>query len=165
MVAASNNAGADEHIRVAALRELMDGPTVVAMLERENELRLSTRVQELYAAAERRSDTDWMEVTLELQKQVATEFGYGPDHDRHDDVLVVLRRAAAIYPELPETAAIPLYVKHNRAGEGRVVAGEAIVDVPLLPLADGEIGCRTSLTALLAGAGERPLVVIAGSYS
>jgi hypothetical protein len=45
-----------------------------AMLRREHELRRSPITQQKYAEAEEKEDTDWMDVTTELQKQVRRAF-------------------------------------------------------------------------------------------
>lgn len=41
------------------------------MLAREQELRMSQETQAKYREAEERSDTDWIEVTVQLQRQVS----------------------------------------------------------------------------------------------
>lgn len=40
------------------------------MLAMEQELRMSKETQDKYREAEERSDTDWIEVTVQLQRQV-----------------------------------------------------------------------------------------------
>jgi hypothetical protein len=45
-----------------------------AMLRREHELRRSPITQQKYAEAEEKEDTDWMNVTIELQQQVRRAF-------------------------------------------------------------------------------------------
>ncbi len=51
-----------------------------AFLQREDELRLSSEVQQQYAAAELREDIDWMEVTDGLQRRVLREAGVAEEH-------------------------------------------------------------------------------------
>ncbi|KAI7840526.1 hypothetical protein COHA_005825 [Chlorella ohadii] len=77
-----------------------------AMLRREDELRLSAEVQEAYAAAELREDTDWMEVTEGLQRRVLREFGVPPHQE--ETALRHFRAAPHLHPELK-----PLAIYHR----------------------------------------------------
>lgn len=55
---------------VRAVGGNIDKETLKAMLRREHMLRRSPDTQRQYAEAEEKEDTDWMDVTIELQKQV-----------------------------------------------------------------------------------------------
>jgi len=125
------------------------------MLIRENELRTCEETQEIYALAERRCDTDWMEVTEELQRRVLREFGV-------EDVevgLKALRCAWQLYPDDPELREIPLYVKYNRARKGTLCVGD---DAPNTDVVSLDLS-KEKLFKFMVD--DVPLVIIAGSYS
>lgn len=127
---------------------------MAAMLRREEELRLSTEVQEHYAAVEvDSSEQDWMDVTVELQRRVVREFG-ASEHEE-GAALAALREGALQC----ETGFTPLYVKYQRARRGDLAVGDAAVNCELLQL-DGRG------TTLLSEVSEgQPTCVLAGSYS
>ncbi|PRW59105.1 iodothyronine deiodinase [Chlorella sorokiniana] len=89
-----------------------------AMLRREDELRLSAEVQEAYAAAELREDTDWMEVTEGLQRRVLREFGVPPHQE--ETALRHFRAAPHMHPELKPLA---IYHRHQRSRQGPGLVG------------------------------------------
>eukprot|EP00243_Klebsormidium_subtile_P011624 TRINITY_DN6681_c0_g3_i1.p1 TRINITY_DN6681_c0_g3~~TRINITY_DN6681_c0_g3_i1.p1 ORF type:complete len:222 (-),score=28.48 TRINITY_DN6681_c0_g3_i1:32-697(-) len=135
---------------------LIDKETLKAMLRREHELRRSPATQEKYAKAEEREDTDWMDVTIELQKEVVREFGM---EENMDSALLQLRTAARTYPNDPDFREIPLYVKYQRSRAGHLKPGDAVPDVMLMKL-DGALQRLKDLAA-----GTRPLVLLAGSMT
>jgi hypothetical protein len=161
-VAAGTAAAAAEGAAVPAYSEAF----LRGLLHRENAARLSPATQALYAAAEARQDTDWMEVTDALQRRLLREAGVPPLSEAA--ALRALRAATHTYPAL---ASIPLYVRHQRARAGELAPGPAAPDVPLLTLA----GERTSLLAAAqqlrappagsAARGPLPLLLCAGSVS
>jgi hypothetical protein len=96
------------------------------MLAYEQTLRLSDAMQKRYREAEEKADTDWMEVTIGLQKQVLWDFGYDPNDPK---ILYQLRMAAVRHPDLA------LQVRYNRARKGKLRVGDAAPDVPLVQVA------------------------------
>eukprot|EP01113_Clastostelium_recurvatum_P047707 TRINITY_DN8556_c0_g1_i3.p1 TRINITY_DN8556_c0_g1~~TRINITY_DN8556_c0_g1_i3.p1 ORF type:complete len:162 (-),score=31.03 TRINITY_DN8556_c0_g1_i3:659-1144(-) len=158
------------------------------MLVRENELRLSPAIQARYEAAEREPELSWMNITEDLQKQVLREFnvirsGTGDDEEAETEVewgLYNLRGASFLYPDEPDFKTIPLYVKYNRCRQGDLHVGMRVPHIPLVKItpsaATTMITTNTSLhdemmtmtmvgAGMEFGAGVRPLVVIAGSYT
>ena len=124
---------------------------VIAMLKRENELRLSKDVQLRFEEAEKSgSNTDWIEVASEVQKEVLREF------DVPEGALHAYRCAANKFPD------IALYVKYNRARQGDLQVGSKAPDVSLISLEDDG---STRIQSLLELGKDRPLVLIAGSLS
>lgn len=126
-----------------------------AMLRREEELRLSEEVQAEYAAVEvDGSDSDWMDVTDELQRAVAREFG------------ATARTEAAALHAMRQAAAnairgfTPLYVRFQRAREGDLTIGERLRDCPLL-----DLHMQPTTLHKAVAAGKRVSCVLAGSYS
>jgi len=123
------------------------------MLQREAELRLCKETQQLYEKAERSADTDWMEVTDQLQRRVIREFEY---HEDEEQALFELRTAAVLHPEEPE------FKNHTTLCEvqqGKERCGDRAPDVELIQM-DG-----LSKIKLSQFASNRPLVLFAGSYS
>ena len=119
------------------------------MLQREEELRWSEAVQQRFTAAEASGTSEWMDVAREVQQQVLKEFHYSPTLVS----LHALRLAAQQHPE------IPMYIRENRARAGALVVGDDAPNVPVVALN----GTTTRL--LDYSTGDRPLIVIAGSYS
>jgi hypothetical protein len=128
------------------------------MLARENEMRLSPDTQVLYAQAELSADTDWMEVTEQLQERLVREFGYESPGDIRK-ALNALRGARGDYPDDLEIVQLANYMKFNRARRGDL---ECEMDAPNVPL----VAMNSNLVHLhdFVQPG-RPLVVVAGSYS
>lgn len=125
------------------------------MLIRENELRLSPDTQKEYSDAELRNDISWMQVTERLQERVVKEFGISDiEHG-----LTNLRIAHVLYPDEPDFKEIPLYVKYNRCRQGDLICGQDIPKIGLKLLT----GQLTQLSNFYIQ--DRPLVIIAGSYS
>jgi hypothetical protein len=95
-------------------------------------------------------------MTTELQLQVVGEFGFPPSY------VQLLRAAKELYSreELPMQQ-LPHYVRFNRSARGHLVEGSAVPDVPL--------HCYnspfSSLLEIAAAGGNRPLVVVAGSFT
>ena len=80
-----------------------DEAVVIAMLKRENELRLSQSVQKRFEEAERSgSKTDWIEVAEQIQLEVLREFNVSP-------------KALHAYRCAANDHGISLYVKHLKA--------------------------------------------------
>lgn len=125
------------------------------MLSREAALRVDGATQREYGRVEAASgDATWMEVTADLQRAVAREFGYGADLQLAVDAL----RAAA--PRHPDIA---FWVRHNRSSRGALRARAAAPDVPLARIFDAT-ETATTLHALVP-ADRRPLALVALSYS
>ena len=139
------------------------------MLKRENELRLSADTQAEYTRA-RRVDPDGLPlvvaVTERLQQRVAREFGFAsedPDSEQSTARGVeLLRSAQALFPGDDEIRAIPLYVRYNRMRRGELSVGDACPDARLLRITDGS---DTRLTAFQGADSDRPLVLLAASWS
>ena len=140
-------------------------PQLKVALRAEEVARLSASTQAAYAAAEAREDTDWLDVTEELQQRVLRdEAGVPPAHMAA--ALFALRGAAQLFPRDAELRRIPLYVRHNRAEQGTLRAGDALPEVPLFPLrpaAAANDDAATSLRAVCAG--MQPTLLVAGSFT
>jgi hypothetical protein len=117
------------------------------MLQREEELRLSVAVQQRFTVAEASGHSEWMDVAREVQEQVLSEFGYS------HMLLHALRVVAQSHPT------IPMYIRENRARAGELSVGDDAPNVQVVAL-DG-----SAKHVLDHSNKDRPLVVIAGSYS
>lgn len=162
------------------------------MLRREAELRVSSEVQDKYRkveAAVGNDETTWMEVTVELQKQVCREFGFGGGCDGRGgrggnggfgeaaenvslgEALSQLRAAAARHQDVCPWQRL---VQH-KAVRGTLTRGDPIpnvvvydLEVSVLPSNNGGAnGGASGALALrnLTPSDGRPLGVIALSYS
>jgi len=124
------------------------------MLIKENELRKSPETQALYKKAEMTDETDWMEVTDMLQRQILRD--YGLDEVDLEKGLFSLRTATKRFPELSD---IPLYVKYNRARQGDLTVGDPAPNVPLVTLDEEKCDLHDYCSS------SRPLLLMAGSYT
>ena len=105
-----------------------------ALLRDEEAARLSEVTQAAYAVAEAAgSESDWLEVTSELQESVLEAAGVAPE--QMGPALWLLRSAAQLWPEDVELQKISCWVRHNRAAAGTLCVGDAPPDLPLHPMA------------------------------
>jgi len=134
--------------------------TIKAMLKRENEIRLSEHTQALYANAETQANTDWMDITEELQRTVVKEFGFDKDENAINNAVHTLRCAQVLFAYDPEITQLALYIKYNRARSGDLEPGSIAPNLTLM-------NPHTSqFVQLLDFAKEfRPLVLISGSVT
>ena len=127
-------------------------------MQAEEEARLSEATQRAYAAAEARLDTSWLEVTDALQRRVLTRVGVPPE--RMTAALFALRAATQLFPDDLELRSIPLQVRHNRAAQGCLREGNALVDVPLHSLQHG-----APSTSVSQACTDLPTLLVAGSFT
>lgn len=137
------------------------------MLMKENRLRLSPEVQEIYADRHRNPfKGDWIAYTYKLQENLVKEFGYGESQEMIEWALVQLRTACVVYPDL---AHIPLYVKYNRARRGELLVGDLAPNIVLktpYPYPD-DINDDVNLLGVagMAAVNNKPLLICATSWS
>lgn len=127
--------------------KMPDRETVIKILLRDNELRLSRDIQDAYWVSEYPSL-----VTLKVQSQAVKENGY-------EDPWIV-PSAISYYKDDAEVMNIPHYVKYNRSKPGRIQVGDFVPDLPLTTMD----GCKTSLLQEFAPS-PLPMVLVAGSYT
>lgn len=126
-----------------------------ALLRKEHALRISKETQQLYTEAERSFDTDWMEVTDGLQRQILREAGVS--ELQMETALSHFRAAPYHYPALKQ---IPIYRRYQRSRQGPLNEGDSIpANLNLVDLTNRQV----DFTALASG--SRPVVVLAGSWS
>jgi len=122
--------------------------TLIKILSRDNELRLSSDIQEEYWVSDFPS-----KITLKVQTQAVNEYKY-------EDPWII-PSALAYYKDDPEIMGIPHYVKYNRSQPGKIKVGDQVPDLPLTHLK----GCGTSMHQELAPHSSLPVVLVAGSYT
>ena len=147
------------------------------MLQRENDLRLSSKTQHAFksaAAAARRNQNSeytggsaWLEVVEDLQRQVATEFGLSEKVG-----LDALRNAESILRNNPQdlidVKKISLYRKYNRCRDGNLSVGDFSPNAPLVRVCvddDRQDYTNASVHGLLSLSPKMPLVLLVGSYT
>ena len=132
---------------------------VMAMLRRENELRLSEDVQASYGASG--CLATFVSITERVQRQVVGEFGFEGE-EAVSAALDGIRGCEALWPErATEFRELSHYRKFNRALD-------RVPDVPLGSLAATGEETDTSLAAELTRSADeppRPTLIVAGSYS
>ncbi|KXS20255.1 hypothetical protein M427DRAFT_131621 [Gonapodya prolifera JEL478] len=140
----------------ASIQRMPTKRELFRLLEEEERKRFSPRIQALYLEAE--SDPgkgrDWLTVTEQMQADLVREFGFGVG------AVQLLRRAAIMYKDDPAFQNVSVYVRENRARAGNLRTGDLAPDVPLLTLELVETS-----TGTVFGTGQRPVVVVAGSYT
>lgn len=128
--------------------QMPDRDTLIKILMRDNELRLSKDLQDEYWVAEFPS-----KVTLKAQLQAVEEYGYSDPW--------IIPSAISYYKDDLELMNIPHYVKYNRSQPGKIQMGESVPDLPLTSMQ----GCGTSLLGELSPHSSLPVVLVAGSYT
>ena len=121
----------DDCARVAAAsagdqRLRRDRSVVVAMLTREDELRLSSRVQRILGDF----PLDGEMIYAALQMQAAAEVGF----DDPAFGMQVIRAAAALFPGDTAMLTIPLYRRFNKSERGSLKVGDSFPDVHVVAL-------------------------------
>jgi hypothetical protein len=129
-----------------------------AALRAEEAERLSPATQAAYHEAEASGHSSWLEVTDALQRRVLQ--GHRVPRERMAAALFVLRAAAQLFPHDNDVQSIPLYVRHNRAEQGSLRAGDPLPVVRLHPL---HTGATTTLPVECAG--RQPVLLVAGSFT
>uniref|UniRef100_A0A6B2LE57 F-box domain-containing protein n=1 Tax=Arcella intermedia TaxID=1963864 RepID=A0A6B2LE57_9EUKA len=132
--------------------------TMIKMLKREDELRLSEEFQKKFA----QPDLNTIHVASEIQEQVVKEFGF-------EDVKVgveLMRTAPSLYPESQQVRRIPHYQKFNRAKDGALKEGSRIPNSKVALINGINISLHQYLDNLIAPQPKPiPVVLISGSYS
>jgi len=146
------------------------------MLIRENETRLSSEMQMKYREAEDSSTTDWMSITIAMQRKLVQDQLHlaADDEQKISEALYALRTAHLAYPEEAEFRTIPLYIKYNITRFGVLAAGDAAPNPEMLPVVTTpsptdpsrwQVRAMASKKLLDVAPFDRPHVLIAGSYT
>jgi len=147
--------------------------TLVKMLKRENEMRLSKEMLEAlemethaYEEQEKRcqkkntSDNQahipWS--IAQCQEKLVKEFGYKTSAEI-SYALQTLRSARALYPNDTEIQNAAFYLKYNRAHRGELKVGDAYKDVPLMTCGQEEKNLSEIINS------EKATVIISGSVT
>lgn len=136
--------------------------TVLAMYRQEQELRLSDFVQNLYDKY-RTTGVPWPTpehtITVEdvIQMKILVDAGYTATQEN----LTAYRSLRGLWQHDEEIAEAILYIKNDITHPAEITEGQDFVDASLQTLS----GSITSLGALVAEAGERPLVIVSGSLT
>lgn len=133
-------------------------PLVLAMLRRDDELRLSAEVQALYRKKPE-SGRHKTRVTVNLQRSLVAEFGFATAPEVGVDLL---RSATCLFGGDAEVMAAAHYLRHNIVRDCPFSAGDALPAVPL-HLHDSE--GSTDLHSLLRNDAGLPTVLLAGSHT
>ena len=133
---------------------------ILAILIRENELRLSPDTQRRFQEVSKQPD-GWLGVVEQLQLHVAKEF-HLPDHV----ALQVMRDAESLLPmDVDLIQQISLYRKYNRCIDGNLQVGQLPPDATIIDIHQNNHK-EISLHSLLPSKNDTlPLVIFAGSYT
>lgn len=135
---------------------------VLAMYRQEQELRLSDFVQDLYDKY-RTTGVPWpttdntIAVEDVVQMKVLVDAGYAATQQN----LTAYRSLRGLWQHDKEIAEAILYIKNDITHPAEITEGQDFINVPLQTMTKGV----TSLGALVAEAGERPLVIVSGSLT
>ena len=80
----------------------------------------------------------WLDVSIDIQKRVAKKFGFNDDISC-DIACNMLRRARYIYPNNDIFKKVPVYVRENKANEGKFKVDDKIIDIKLFDICNQEI--------------------------
>jgi len=138
---------------------------LLAMLRREQEMRVSPITQDKYRQAELDEDTDWMEVTLQLQRDLIREFGYSPEEEEYG--LQLLRSAQTLFPDDEEVKNSVLYLKYNKARQGPLREGEPAPDIPVRTMSGEYVSLFQNqfISAPFDDGRKKPIAIVAGSWT
>ena len=133
------------------------------MLHCENDLRRAPETQFAMERAEASADTEWMDIVEGLQIEIVKKF---QNMQSPAITLEELRSAAMRYPDIAH------WVKFNRARYGKLKAGDAAPNVPLLCAKTYEETTLLTNNLLYSNVRDankrqkkKPVVIIAGSLS
>lgn len=123
----------------------------------EEQIKFSPQTQILFSEVKDEIN-GWLRITNEIQQQVATQFGY---KDLLSNLLAVnqIQRAQYLYPNDPEFIKYSVYIRHNRAQQGKYQIGDKIPNIKLVDMDLKTIEIDNILTK------EKPTLMIASSYS
>jgi len=128
-------------------------PLLIDMLKREDELRLHSKVQEVYSDIGD-DETELSLFTEELQKHVSHEFMVDPTIG-----IELIRCAVSLFPGDEEIKSIPHYVRHNRCFEGNLKNGDVPPNCRVAQL-DGTTCNLLDLVDI-----QRPVVLLGASHT
>jgi hypothetical protein len=129
-----------------------------SMLIAENDIRLSSDMQARYREAEDSTTTDWMAVTIQMQRTlVCQQLGIDvQDEEKIGEALYALRTAHLQYPDDEEFRTIPLYIKYNITRFGSLLKGHDAPNVNMIPIrtspdlaSDGSVNTSLSVSIVL----------------
>jgi len=139
-------------------KELIDSKPpldkMVAMLKREEELRLSDAVQAKFS----NPDNDAIHVAAHVQEQVIEEFGY-----KDKKAVDYIRCAPGLYPKNELITRIPHYQKFNRARQGDLTPGKPAPQAKLAYLNGTNVMLHDYMATHFSNG--KPTVIISGSYT
>ena len=138
------------------------------MLQREEEIRFSPEYIDKCTEVAYELN-GWLRISAEVQKQVATEFGYISEIE-NDIAINQMRRAQYIYPDEPLFKTIPVYVRNNLATKGKFSTNDIVPDIILHKLNDitdhdSESGITDHISLYQTFDKNRPNVLIASSHT
>lgn len=131
----------------------MNRSTLLEMLRRENQLRLSKEYQEMYDDVDLRI-SEIIEDTI--QRQVLKEFNFEDTPEN----LHRYRATNGLFLNDPEIRNTVVYMKYDRANAGPLQVGDVCPDVVAIDLETGE---RKSVLSFAKE--DRPLVILGGCYT
>lgn len=111
-------AARQEPLSLTGMKKEEIRPLLIDMLKREDELRLHSKVQEVYSDIGD-DETELSIFTEVLQKHVCHEFMVDPSIG-----IELIRCAVSLFPKDEEIKNIPHYVRHNRCFEGNLKNGD-----------------------------------------
>eukprot|EP01088_Endostelium_zonatum_P021562 TRINITY_DN85_c0_g3_i1.p1 TRINITY_DN85_c0_g3~~TRINITY_DN85_c0_g3_i1.p1 ORF type:complete len:210 (-),score=48.03 TRINITY_DN85_c0_g3_i1:655-1284(-) len=144
-----------------------DGPALpkdvlVNMLRRENEIRLTSTVQEQLDQTIVADSDSYTEVIEGIQKSVLKQFGF----EDNENNLTMYRAALSMFPDDSEVRNEAYYYKYNRSRQGNLKEGDSI-DLQSLSLFNLSTNQHQNIYDILQLNSNTtlPLVLIAGSIS
>lgn len=131
----------------------MNRNTLLEMLKRENDLRLSEEYQSMYDDVNLRI-SEVIEDTI--QKRVLREFNFKDD----EETLHRYRTTNGLFLNDPEIRDAVVYMKYDRSNVGALREGDPCPDITAIDLETGE---RKRLLSYARP--DRPLVILGGCYT
>lgn len=99
------------------------------MIIREEEIRMSKEYQDECSKV-KDVVNGWLDVTAKMQSELVKEFGF-TDEVSSDIAVNMLRRARYLYPDNNIFKTVPVYVRENKANEGKLKENDECPNIQL----------------------------------
>lgn len=113
------------------------------MVQEEERIRMSKEYQEQCTKV-KDIVNGWLDVSANVQKEVAKKFGF-IDEVSNNIAINMLRRARYLYPDNEIFKNVPVYVRENKANQGKFNIGDQIENINLFDIQENQINFESIL--------------------
>lgn len=129
---------------------------ILELVRREDKIRRSAEyIKECDNVAD--EINGWLRVTDEMQRKLIHDYGFGSPIIE-EIALNMLRRAQYLYPDEDDVKNL-LYVKENKANQGKYVRGDTVPNVSICRLDTSNVDLFDIINT------EKPCIIFGGSHT